>query len=333
MHTNYTYRPLLRSKSGEAAALQNLAASAKARILPIINMVEKPPASFAADLGAAWSLLPLSLDGTFNVQKSSTTNHFQNLYQQLGDAGISVIPSVAFGASGPYLAAVAASVNKFAPGLVVKAKLQDLPTVDSWALAQGWNLTQIDLVINLEDVSSFDPGLFHPYMAKTLQDHVPAGRWRTVTLAASSAPKDNGGLPQGRSSIPRRCWAAWQASAIKLPFRLDFGDYGTSTPELQDPPGLAMTKATVSVRYTTDKELIIRKGKPTKGKTGEAMDKQYRAHAKALVAEPNFGGLSSCWGDGRIRQIGMGASRSGNRTTWASIAVSRHMSLVSSRLP
>jgi hypothetical protein len=331
--SKYAYRPQLRSKSGEAAALRNLDPADKAGLAPVINMVAKPPSGFANDIAAAWAGGPMSLDGTYNVGQTGTTANFTNLFGATGTGGVKLIPAIQAGETGQYLHAVKTLVGSFGPGLVLKARLQDLPIVGAYAAAQGWPTGAIDLIVDLKDVHAHDPDLLRQVVATAMSKNVVAGSWRSVTLAAASAPRDNTGLPPGRSVIPRHCWSIWSDTAKAVSYTLDFSDYATSTPDLTDPPGFAMTKATVSARYTVDDAWIIRKGKPTSGKNGEAMPKQYKDHAKALAAEAQFGGLTMCWGDSRILQIGAGATTAGNRTTWASIGASRHLTLVRNRLP
>jgi hypothetical protein len=247
---------------------------------------------------------------------------------------VQIIPSVELDATDPYRSIVHKCRNKFAEGIVVKVRLNQLANAAAWVASQGWNPSEIDLVVNLNEIAGFDPALLHPMVTSVLLKEIGSTSvWRSVALAAASAPKDHGGLPIGRSLVPRRCWQVWSATYGGLPWQLDFGDYGIGNPELADPPGLAMTRATVSVRYTLDNEWIVRKGTPTSGKTGQPMEKQYRQHAKALVAEPAFDALANCWGDDRIKQIAAGAPGAGNRTTWVSISANRHFSLVADRLP
>ncbi|MBY0383255.1 MAG: beta family protein [Xanthobacteraceae bacterium] len=331
--TKHLYRPQLRSKSGEAAALNHLSIPAKSRLAPVINMVAKPPGSFAQDVSASWAGRAMALDGTYNVGATSTTAWFNNMLGTIGAGGVKAIPSIEYGEVGPYLHAVKAMVGAFAPGLVLKVGLADLKHAASYAAAQGWPTREIDLIVDLKEVHGYDQSLLHPMVSSAMGTYVAPGVWRSVTLSASSAPKDHGGLPAGRSVVPRRCWDVWNATAKLVPYTLDFSDYGTATPNLADPPGMAMTKATVSVRYTVDKDWIIRKGQPTSGKTGVVMSTQYRAHAQALATEAQFGGLPMCWGDDRILAIGGGTTTPGNRTTWASIGASRHLSYVAAMLP
>jgi hypothetical protein len=94
-----------------------------------------------------------------------------------------------------------------------------------------------------------------------------------------------------------------------------------------------MGKASVSARYTVDDNWILLKGSPTTGKHGKPMKAQYAGHAKALVADPKFGGLANCWGDGRIQATAKGAPGGGSRSVWAGFTMNRHISLVCNRLP
>ena len=333
MTKKYTYRPHLRSKSGEARALDSLTAASKLRMHPHINLVEKVPATFSQDVAASWVGLPLALDGTFNSMQKGTLADFDRVFHDLGSNGVAVTPSLHFGASGPYLANVQSKVGTFTTGLTLTVKFDELPSAAWWAKANGFILSDVDLVVNLYDVAGYSAAVLHPSLISGLSHHVTASVWRSVTLVASSSPRDTSALSYGRNVIPRRCLDAWVSSHSAVPYDLHFGDYATTTPDFQDPPGYVMSNVTVSVRYTTDNELIVRKGKVTKGKTGLPMPDQYRDHAKALLGESAFGGLSRCWGDTRIGDIHLGAATPGNRTTWASIAASRHMSLMADRLP
>jgi hypothetical protein len=218
--------------------------------------------------------------------------------------------------------------------LVVKATLLQLPKVDAWATAQGWRSADVDLVITAGQVSDFDPEMFDDYVRGAISDRVRAPRsWRTLTLASSAAPKDYSAFPVGRTEVPRLDWSLWNTVHASFEFQLDYGDHGTVHPDLTEPPGVAMVRASVSVRYTLNHHWIIQKGHATTGARGQPMARQYLAHARALVADPQFGGVANCWGDDRILQIAAGATTSGSRATWVANSMNRHLSLVADRLP
>jgi len=335
MAGKFRYVPLLRTKTGESAALGHLTPAAKARIFPVFHVVNKPPAKFADEIIAAWSGRPLALDGTYSMNLTGSPTDFTQMFDKLGKGKVGIIPSVESGSNANQVATIAKLKDKYAPGLVLKVRQSDVANAQAWAAQQNWKPSDIDLIVDLGEIAAIDPALLEAVAVQSLQASIlGALPWRTVTLAGSSAPKDHGGLPAGRSLKPRIESKVWLGAYPKLKFQLDYGDYASGHPDLTDPPDFAITRATVSARYAVDNSWIIMKGTPTKGKTGQPMEKQYRAHAKALAAEKKFGGVSGCWADGQIKKIaGSSTVRSGNRTTWVTIAVNRHVSLVADSLP
>jgi hypothetical protein len=221
------------------------------------------------------------------------------------------------------------------PGVMVKVGLNQLRNVLAWVTNQNWNPSEIDLVVTLGEIANFDPGTLIPAVINTIQNNIQnPSPWRTITLSSSSAPQDHGGLAVGRNDVPRLEWEVWSGVvAAALPYQIDYADYSTVTPDLTDPPGYVMSRATVSVRYTIDDYWIILKGRPTTGRTGQAMGQQYRAHGRTLVADRSFGGLVGCWTDGIIQQIANGTRSAGGRAQWAGYAANRHLSFIANRLP
>ncbi len=329
----FRYVPNLRSKTGEAVALENLDPAVKGRTFPVIRLVETPPAGFAPRVAKAWTGASLGLDGLFNFNSTGSTTAFVSLLKQLGGSGVSVIPAVEYGAPTPYVSAVQKLIGAFSAGLVVRVTLADLASVSAWTEAQRWAMPNIDLVVDVGDTAAYKPEMLAKVVIAELSANIKkVSGWRTVTLAAAAAPKDHGALAVGRTDVPRFDWRLWQLVAKSVDFQLDYGDYGIAHPDLTEPPGIAMTRATVSVRYTVQDHWIVIKGRPQTGRTGQPMAKQYLAHAKQLVADPQFDKLATCWGDDRITDIAAGKSTSGNRTTWVQNCVNRHISLVAHQL-
>lgn len=323
------YLPNLRSKTGEAVALENLDSAVKARTLPIVRLVEKPPAGFVARIVKTWPGSTLAVDGLFNFNSSGSTAAFTSMVKQLGVGGVYVRPAVDYGAPAAYIAAAQKFVGVYSAGVVVRVTLAELANVVAWTAVQGWALPDVDLVVDAGDVAAYKPEMLAKVVVGEMCSHISkASGWRTITLAASAAPKDHGALSVGRTDVPRFDWQLWQLVAKDVDFQLDYSDYGTAHPDLTEPPGIAMTRATVSVRYTVQNHWIVIKGRPQSGRTGQPMAKQYLAHAKQLIADPQFDRLSACWGDDRIADIAAGRTTPGNRTTWVQNSVNRHISLV-----
>jgi hypothetical protein len=157
---------------------------------------------------------------------------------------------------------------------VVKCSLRHVGRVATWVTAQGWQTTDIDLVISAGHVGDYDPSSFESYVVHTITNSLQnSAQWRSITLASSAAPRDYTALPIGRSDIPRLDWQLWQAASRQVQFQLDYGDYGIAHPDLTEPPGIAMVRASVSVRYTIDDFWIVLKGQATTGPRGQPMDR------------------------------------------------------------
>lgn len=329
----FTYRPILKTKAGEAVALLQLANADKDRIQPIFQVSEKPPATFVNKMSNAWSGRRCFLDGAFNFNATGAANDFNNIFVALGGAGVPVIPVLEIGAASPYNQAAGAFVGQYAPGVLLKCTPATLTQVGSWVQALNQPANDIDLLIDAGHIAEYEPVSFAGYIKHVLSQ-IPSIGWRSVTLTASSAPKDFGQLSLGTSIIPRVEWMVW-SNLPQIPGRpIDFSDFGISHRDLTEPPGVAMAGATVSVRYTIDNSWVMIKGRRTTGASGVPMGNQYRAHAQTLVARPDFDGLANCWADQRISAIATNPNISaGGRPQWVEINANRHLAFIISRLP
>lgn len=329
----FVYRPLLKTKTGEAVALLHLSKEQKDRIAPVFSLGERPPANFVARMASAWHGRRCFLDGSFNHNLSGGSADFDEMFAGLGTAGIPVIPVIEIGASNAYNQAAFAHIGQFSNGVMLKCTHGHLNLAANWAQQMGQSQPNIDLLIDAGHVAEYDPASFAGYIGHVLNGSLQGTSWRSVTLATSSAPKDFGQLPTGTTEVFRNDWLTWrQLQQPGTP--TDFGDFGISHRDLAEPPGLAMAGATVSVRYAIDDRWVMVKGRRITGPTGVPMGAQYRAHAQTLVGRPDFGGLAGCWGDQRIATIAADPSVSaGGRAQWVEINANRHFSFILDRLP
>lgn len=277
----------------------------------------------------------MALDGLFNSDARGSNADFLNLFDALGKGKVRIVPSIECAAPTSYSAVVHKVIGRYAPGLVVKARVGQVPSVAGWVSTQGWKPQEVDLVVTAGQIEEYgDDVQFADFVVHAISAALPnPPPWRSVTLASSAAPRDYSSLALGRNVVARMDWHLWKRVSQKVPFALDYGDFAISHPDMTEPPGVAMTRASVSVRYSLDDDWIILKGSSTTGPKGKPMGQQFRNHAKALVADPQFDGLAACWGDQRIQEIAKGTGKSGSRTTWVEIGVNRHLSLVADRLP
>jgi hypothetical protein len=313
-------------------ALANLISPNRSRLFPIFHVTEKLSAKFAGQLLSAWNA-PLAVDGSFSFSRSHSAANFQGLLAALRQAPVPIIPSVGYTDHPAYVQA--ASSAKDQHGIVVKVGHTHLGSVFGWILQQGWSLAETDLVLDLKHLSSLHLPSLPGYLVGLIQQAAAAlASCRSVTLAASAAPKDHGSLTLGANRIPREDWRLWSMVRPSSPIVLHYGDYCTGHPDLTEPPPGSMAKATVSARYTLDGEWLIVKGRATTGPNGRPMIAQYQGHAQVISSDPNFGGgVPTCWADDRIVDAASGLPGLGGRQKWAEIAANRHMSLVLNRLP
>lgn len=334
----YQYVPSLKAKSGEIEALNQLNPALKPRVFPIFQMMSTVASTFATKVAAALPGLPVGLDGAARSASVGSALDFGNLLQSLGAAGAPVLPVLDVGTTGPYHTMVGANLNRYAPGLVLRTTLANLPNAATWLAQQGGPITtgDTDLLIDVGHIADFDPAQFATFVAATMQRlQMQQAGWRSLTLVSSSAPIDVGGLVPGPNLVPRRCWQLWQGVSPIIP-GLHFGDHGVLHRSLNEVPPEAMGSATVSPRYTLPAEWIIRKGVQTRGAAGQDMGAQYLGHAQALIAHPNFGQVPGCWADARIQQIAalVGTTvGAGNRNKWVEYSCNRHLSVVCDQLP
>ena len=324
---------MLRSRAGEAVALTHLRDAMKELVLPIVHLTPFPPTTFAAAVGAAWCGRRMALDGKFQTDMLGRTAGFEQMFSGIGSHNVALIPSIDCHGAPPYLAAARRMCGRYAHGVLVKVRLGQLHDVATWCAAQGWATSDTDLVVNLGDIGGYEAGSLASGVVKALVEHVPnPSPWRSLTLAASAAPRDDSGLQQGRNIVPRTDWKVWCAVAKAIPRKLDYADFLTAHPDISEPPGFAAAKGLVSVRYTVFDEWIILRGDPMGAAGSHSMTRQYVAHAAALVLDPKFGGLNGCWADDRIREIARGTPRGGSRSVWTTIVASRHLALVAEQL-
>lgn len=327
----YRYVPLIRSKAGEATALANLQPATKARVFPVVHLTSSVAASFVDRLVAGWAGHAIAIDGLFNFSETGSAADLLNVVTDLRAGGVPALPSIEMAASTAYIAAALPLAATY--GAVVKVRLGDLPTLIAWCAASGLPANHVDIILCAGHLPAFGAGVIDPVVVNALQTFPGAGTWRSVTVASSAAPKDHTGLALGPNVVPRLDWQLWQNVHASAPFQVDYGDHGIGHPDMTEPPGVAMARATVSARYTRDNDWLVLKGRPTSGSTGQPMRVQYQAHANTFRADPGFGGLASCWGDTRVLHFATSTTSSGSRTSWVELSTNRHIELVIDRLP
>src|SRR5262249_20122522 len=154
---------------------------------PVFHLVHNPPATFSESIMSSWSGRLLALDGTFQISVAGTASAYTQMFDRLGKGKVLVIPSLDYSADPASLAAVQKLRDRYHPGIVVKAKPNQLHDVGNWVSSQGWKPQEVDLVVWLTEIGGYDPDMLSPIVAKALVDHVShPSPWRSITLSASA---------------------------------------------------------------------------------------------------------------------------------------------------
>jgi hypothetical protein len=341
----HTYVPLIPWKDGERIALQNLSASSRTDVRPLLILgppqyVGKkatkstpfviPEDVFAAKVRAAWGEGEFYLDASA-LSDSDHTHPLTGIASSARKIGLKLIPATRLNASVAYRSAVSGICATDKRGVGLRVDLQEFTSASSWAPQWPHPLKQTDIFAdfagNVGTVFSLGSAVDHAF-----QHLYNSVEWRSVTSIGTSMPDTFIGLGAGLHNIPRAEWKLWtHLNKVELPYRLDYGDYAT-VPITMAPEGIAWGYP-INVRYTLEHEFLICRGVRTTGAKGVDMAPQLVGHAKQIASYAKRHPLAHCWGDGRIDRIAAGAEGPSGLPAWVQIGVNRHIELVRSTLP
>jgi hypothetical protein len=156
---------------------------------------------------------------------------------------------------------------------------------------------------------------------------VTPGEFASIVVLAGVFPRDLMEFDYGKSAVARREWQSWwkeHASKSSGDRPLGFGDYTTSCAHYQAAPSVP---ASVSLRYTTDHEILVFRGRQSDTAKGFAND-QMTGHCRLLLDLPEYDGAGFSWGDQRIYCWAQDPRRPGNAEQWRAAAIVHHVTHV-----
>ncbi|SDZ42572.1 Beta protein [Amycolatopsis xylanica] len=356
------YRPILVTKRGELAAVEELSNDAKARMTPLFvahpvewNYETDSPARTAPEhvaglghkLAKAMGAGRAFFDPVFLTENTewpySEPHPLHTVITDAAERQLRLVPVVGLGRHSSYTAAAAEINRKTGEGACVRLSPQEWPTtpsniqdLESLLTAIKVDPTNVDLILDLaEEVnSSLAVGL----VSTTLSTLPHSSDWRSLTITASSFPKDLSGIQKGNiTRIPRRDWKLWNSTVIyarnegrRIP---DFGDYAVSHPDpvVQADPRILSISA--SLRYTADADWLVAKGELFKGRGGTGSGGDAAIHVAQMIADaPEYCGRDYSAGDLWIHQVATTASNGGNPERWRRTATNHHLTFVTNSL-
>lgn len=338
------YVPILKGKKGEFDGLSWLDPQTKAALTPLIEVFTVPwdfnddvPAktveahldSSASKIAAAWGAgHPIFIDTLWfdPDEQAGGRHHLEYLFDRLRGQ-VDAVPTGGPARGASHAAAVAAIAAADDRGACCRLDADDVSdaaalqaAIDSWLAAISLAPDEVDLVVDLGEVTAANRGAFE-IAAKALLPTLPyLADWRSLTLASGAFPRDLRDVSaNSEERIERHDWRLWRAiDQAQLPRNPTFGDYAISHPELFDPDP-RMIRPSVAIRYAAPSHWLIVKRRWIR----QGFD-QYRDASAILLNEPENQGSGHCRGDAFIDACAAGGP-TGNLTTWRCVGTSHHL--------
>ncbi|MEU4239703.1 beta family protein [Actinoplanes sp. NPDC026619] len=325
-----TYRPILRPRRGELAALTHLAAEDAARVTPILELEpgpsilplirQLPPrtGAIAIDFGG----LPKPVDP---FESPSV-----DLAEQLADLGVAMLPVLR-----PY----ESNRRLIAHGLAARmhlrrAVLRLQPHVDAGNPAEatevaerllrgtGLEVEEIDLLIDLAETACVSHADIVEEQCRRVLRWARGMPWRSVSVASGAMPANLDELPTdlpvqlGR--LDERVWARLGEPGI------GYSDYGVTSPVRR--LGVQRHRQLPTLRYTASHDWWIYRW----SRRGGRSDDRCQDLCRTLVRSPHWPaeGARFSWGDAEIARRSRTAHGGGSSASWMSWSTSHHIAHV-----
>lgn len=344
-HSHYV--PILKWKQGEYRGLATVDAKTKRFLTPVIELLEPGDREGLKrafrQVERAWGnerpfFLDLYYCGEQQIEPEEVEEDEEEdaeivaaaAYDEATKMGLPFIPVI----SPSYTEAEIQVAMKYTDrGLCIRLRNDDFDSdeltkdVRQFVREIGLSVNQVDVIADFESLdmtSSQACKLAVP----VLRELMSAGKWRTVTLCATSFPHTMQGIPTGSvSAIERKAWLVWKRvlSSSKLPRLPSFGDYGIQHPELVEYDPRTM-QASATIRYALDEEWLLVRGYGLKAR-GKGGFKQFKFLSDQLRKLPQFYGPQHCAGCSLINDIADRNDRFGNLGTWRGIGTCHHLTV------
>ena len=324
------YRPILRPRRGELAALSHLAPGDATRVMPVLELEpgpsivplirELPPrtGALAIDFGA----LPETAD-RFAAPSL-------DLAEELADLGVAVLPVLRAYESKRRLAAhglaarmhLRRAVLRLQPHVDAGNPAAASAVADRLLTGAGLEPEEVDLLIDLAEAACLAHAGEIEEQARRVLRWARGLPWRSVSVAAGAMPANLDDLPTDRAvtvgRLDARVWARLGAPGI------GYSDYGVTSPVRR--LGVQRHRQLPTLRYTADQDWWIYRW----ARRGGRSDDRCQDLCRTLVASPHWpaAGARFSWGDAEIARRARTARGGGSAASWMSWSTSHHIAHV-----
>lgn len=338
------YVPVLKVKRGEKKALQSLSPSIQARVMPLLEIVERKPDRSPT--------VQEHLDNAFKQLAASVRPYSRcfldareispdgppaaaEVFERASAAGIAFTPVTGVSRSSD----VAAALDHRIHGVALRLSRDEFEAGGLDALLRGFMTVhgldpeEVDLILDLGAVADLVAAgvsaLTEAFMAE-VPTHT---RWRTLTVSACAFPLSMGGVNRrSYALVDRADWNAWRdglhtrrREVLRLPTFSDCAIQHPAGVEGFDPRVMQVSAA---VRYTLPEAWLLIKGVGTRVIPPSV---QFPNLATQLVyghLKPSFAGESHCSGCKLMKAAADGASKLGSAEVWRRLGTIHHITSV-----
>lgn len=351
MHIEPLYIPILKGKAGELKALAELSPDIQSRILPVIEVPEidwdydndRPKVSLEEHvdgepekLRKAWaSDAPVLVDPLWVDQNDlpNTAEVIRDYLEQCASVGLNVIPVTGPGRTAGYQYVLKEFLSEHGGGLALRVTPGDLDPDPGAAILDALKFYELQpsAVHLIMDMGSLQEGTANmtSLAVSALLSTIPhLGQWATLSVAGSAFPETLSDVGRdSQESLERTEWLVWerlrarQGTNSRLPL---FGDYAIAHPGAGPQVAPWMLKMSAHIRYTTERDWLIIKGKVI----AKSEAPQQPDLCRILVRRPDYAGPGFSWGDGYISDCAEDDEGPGNPMTWRAVGTSHHITMV-----
>ena len=323
------YRPILRPRRGELAALHHLDTAAARRVIPIIEvsptdqlgtLLRKIPprtGAIAVDLGA--------VDDSFDPLTSPPLD----LAEELAELGVAVLPVLRAYDSRRRLVehGLAArmhlkrAVLRLQPHLDARNAAAATETTGRMLAGAGLDAEHVDLVIDLAETACAADANSVETRARQVLRWARASPWRSVTVAAGAMPPNLDDLPTDEpvavGRLDAQVWARLSEPGV------GYADYGVTSPVRR--LGISHRQLP-TLRYTAERDWWIYRW----ARRGGRSDDRCHDLCRTLVDSAQWpaAGARFSWGDAQIARQARSARGGGSSASWIAWSTSHHIAHV-----
>lgn len=342
------------AKQGELKAIKELSGDAYKNFTPLFDVhripiiggkkktIDEHINKIIINLEKFWKYGVFILDYSLidlKLRMENNIHPLQYLFNQLMEKNINFIPAFGLDRDQEYLNVIRDFISSNPSNAILFRLLPDdlddirQTKTEATQIMSYLQLNpgQCDLLIDCKHIEQDQIEAIIDSLSE-LNEQINFKNWRSLILAASSFPVDMSGIPVDfHTTLKRVEFDLWETAIKVAPLigrKPKFGDYCIVNPDRPEVDAITM-RAGGKIRYTTLNTWEIFRGHGLH--KGEKY-LQYRTLSKRVVESGSFFGAEYSWGDNYIARCANGNAKTGNLTTWVSVDINHHITLVGEQI-